>query len=267
MKQIGLMGGGFLHAYSSTLWKKPTHFEWAKNQIKDVTCFVDDAILLNIDKHLHIKKIGWLAESSGIIPHTIDAVSKNYKEISESYEFVFTNDARIMSLADNFVFLPPTGYWVENTGIYPKTKLCSMICSNKNMCEGHAYRLQWAKRLHNQLDFYGRGFNEFNKKEEAIKDYMFSVTMENAKYNSYWSEKILDCFLCGTVPIYHGASNIGDFFVEEGIITLGDNFDVSQLSPDLYLSKEDAIIENYHRALKYNCSEDIMWEQYLFKLW
>lgn len=266
MKQIGLIGGGFQHAYSSTLWKKPTHFEWAKNQTKDITCYVDEAIIQNLGSNPNIKKIGWIAESSGIIPQVVSFILEHHDEVSNSFDVLFTNDERLLGLAPNFQFLPPTGYWIEDPQLYPKTKLCSMICSNKNMCDGHAYRLMWAKRLHNKLDFYGRGFKDFTKKEEALADYMFSVTMENSKYKSYWSEKLLDCFLCGTVPIYHGAPDAGNFFVKEGIIELTDDFDVSQLTSELYLSKEDAIIENFNIALKYGCSEDIMWEQYLNKL-
>lgn len=266
MKQIGLIGGGFQHAYSSTLWKKPTFFEWAKNETKDITCYVDEAIIHNLEATNDIKKIGWIAESSGIIPNVISFILQNYKAVSERFDIIFTNDDRLLSLGLNFHFLPPTGYWIETPQLYPKTKLCSMISSNKNMCEGHAYRLMWANKLYNKLDFYGRGFRDFSNKEEALSDYMFSVTMENSKYNSYWSEKLLDCFLCGTVPIYHGASNVGDFFVKDGIIELTDTFEVSNLTPELYLSKANSIIENFELALQYNCSEDIMWTNYLSKL-
>jgi hypothetical protein len=94
---------------------------------------------------------------------------------------------------------------------------------------------------------------------------MFSVTIENSKYETYWTEKILDCFACGTIPIYHGASDIGDYFNMDGIIILNDNFDPNTLTPDLYLSKEDAIIDNYERAIKYDVIEDLIWEKF-FKL-
>lgn len=266
MKQLGLIGGGFHHAYSSTLWKKPAHFEWAKNQVKDITCFVDEAIPRNLGQSTTVQKIAWIAESSGVIPDVVSFVINNYEEVSNSFELLFTHDERVLSLAPNFHFLPPTGYWVDSPALYPKTKLCSMISSNKSGTAGHLHRLQWAGKLQSQLDFYGRGIKDFSKKEDVLADYMFSVTMENAKYSSYWSEKLLDCFLCGTVPIYHGAPNVGDFFVSDGIIELTDDFKVDSLSQDLYLSKEDAIIENYNRALKYECIEDILWEQFLSKL-
>jgi hypothetical protein len=234
MNKIGLIGGGFSHAYSSTLWKHPTYFEWSKGQIEDITCFVEEAIVPNINTKG--KKFAWIVESSSIIEGVIDSVIANYKEISESYEFLISHDRRIIGLAPNFYYLPPHGYGIETPQIYSKTKLCSMITSNKKMCDGHIFRLDWAHKLSDKVDMYGRGINTFNKKEEALADYLFSVTIENTEYNTYWSEKILDCFCCGTVPVYHGSLDIGDYFNTSGIIKLTDSFNIDQLTPELYLN-------------------------------
>jgi len=263
MYKIGLIGGGFQHAHSSTLWKKPKYFIWEKNSIEDITCFVDDSIIskgLDIIKN---KKIAWIVESSAIIPQVINYIKLNHKQISNQYEFLITHDTSISCLEDNFYYLPPSGYWVENPECYLKTRICSMITSDKNFCTGHSFRLESANKLKDKLDLFGRGIRTFEKKEDALADYMFSVTMENASYEGYWSEKILDCFACGTIPIYHGDPSIGDYFNIDGIITFNKEFDPSILTEELYLSKEDAIIDNFQRCLKYNVIEDIMWEKYI----
>jgi hypothetical protein len=187
----------------------------------------------------------------------------NYKKISENFDFLITHDLSISKLSDNFYYLPPSGYWVENPQCYPKTKICSMITSNKVLCKGHSYRLFWAERLKNKLDLYGRGIKNFEKKEDAISEYMFSVTMENESYPGYWSEKILDCFACGTIPIYYGDPFIGNHFNIEGIITLDELFNPDDLTIELYLSKEDAIIDNFERCLQYDVIEDIIFEKYI----
>jgi hypothetical protein len=262
MIDIGLIGGGFQHAYSSTLWKKPNYFTWAKNEIREITCYVDEAIMTGLSNN-NTKKIAWIVESSAIIPNLINDIKKYHKEISESFEFLITHDNSIVDLENNFYYLPPSGYWIQNPQCYPKDKLCSMISSNKTQCQGHLYRLEWAKKLKNRLDFYGRGIKDFSKKEDAISDYMFSVTMENASYSGYWSEKILDCFACGTIPIYHGDPDIDKHFNMNGIIRLDEAFNPEDLTPELYLSKEDAIIDNFERSLKYNIIEDIMWEKHI----
>jgi hypothetical protein len=265
MIKLGLIGGGFQHAYSSTLWKKPSNFTWAKNETRDITCFVDEAIIEELinNKNRIKKKIGWIVESSAIIPQTVEYIKKYHKEISQSFDFIITHDNSIVCLAENFYYLPPSGYWIENPQCYAKDRLCSMITSNKSQCDGHVHRLQLAKKLQNKLDLFGRGIKDFNIKEDALSDYMFSVTMENASYSGYWSEKILDCFACGTIPIYYGDPDIGDHFNKDGIIILDDSFDPSMLSSELYLSKQDAIIDNFERCLKYNVIEDIMWQKYI----
>ena len=140
-----------------------------------------------------------------------------------------------------------------------------MFSSSKNMCSGHTFRLDWVNKLKNKVDLFGRGFNALNKKEDGIKDYMFSITIENDQYNSYWSEKILDCFACGTIPIYHGSPNISNFFNMDGIIMLDDDFDLNSLNEELYHSKTDVIKDNFERCLNYDVIEDIIYENYINK--
>jgi hypothetical protein len=264
--KIGLFGGCFQHAYSSTLWKTPKHFEWAKNTICNYNCFVEDEIVKNI--HNPVKKFAWVVESSPIIEKyhgTVSNIIAHAKEISDSYDFLISHDKKIYSLAPNFYYLPPHGTWIENPTIHPKTKLCSMITSNKRMVDGHNLRLNWAERLKGKVDLFGRGIRPFDRKEDVLNDYMFSITIENTSYETYWTEKILDCFATGTIPIYLGAPDIGNYFNMDGIILLTDDFDTSCLSSELYISKQDAIIDNFERALQYDVIEDIIWNRFIKK--
>ena len=135
-----------------------------------------------------------------------------------------------------------------------------MISSNKEMCEGHRLRLEWVDRIGDQVDLYGRGFNEIENKEDGLCDYMFSVAIENGQYKTYFTEKLLDCFATGTIPVYLGAPDIGNYFNKDGIIDLSDEFDISE---DLYYSKMDAIKENLEKAMKMEVLEDFIWDEYL----
>ena len=263
MEKIGLIGGDFQHAHSTTLWKGPKYFEWDKGNKNDTTFYVDTMILPGCDDTTSKRKFAWLVESRMIVPTAIEDIKNNWRKISDSYEYLFTHQKEIYDLADNFIYLPPHGYWIEEPNIYPKTKLVSMMSSSKNMGAGHGYRLQWVDRLRSQLDLYGRGFNNISRKEEAIQDYMFSVTIENDSYPTYWSEKILDCFACGTIPIYHGSPDLGEHFNMDGVIVLTEDFDVSQLTPELYYNKMDAIKDNLERTLKYDVIEDIIYKNYM----
>lgn len=263
--KIGLIGGGFQHAYSTTLWKKPKYFEWSKNNVEDITFYIDDKIIVGLNSNCN-RKFAWLVESKDIVPNAVSFIKENYQKISKNYEILFTHQREIYELADNFVYIPSHGYWIEEPQIYTKTKLVSMISSNKSMSIGHKKRLSYVNKFKNHVDLYGRGFLNMNIKDEGLCDYMFSITIENDSYETYWTEKILDCFVTGTIPIYYGSPDIGNYFNLEGIITLNNNFDIKTINKELYLSKLPAIKDNFDRALKYDVIEDIIFEKWIKSL-
>ena len=88
---------------------------------------------------------------------------------------------------------------------------------------------------------------------------MFSVAIENGQYETYFTEKLLDCFTTGTIPVYLGAPDIGKYFNTDGIITLSDEFDISE---ELYQSKMDAIKENLEIAKTMEVLEDFIYLTY-----
>ena len=62
---------------------------------------------------------------------------------------------------------------------------------------------------------------------------MFSVCIENTTHDTYFTEKILDCFATGTLPIYKGTKNITKYFDGNGILFL-DEININELTPELY---------------------------------
>ena len=79
--------------------------------------------------------------------------------------------------------------------------------------------------------------------------------MENSKHDFYFTEKLIDCFLTGTVPIYWGCPGIGKFFDTNGILsfdTLQDAHQWLQKADEIdYHSRRSAIMENFERAKSY----------------
>ena len=157
-------------------------------------------------------------------------------------------------------WIPGNGSWIREPQIYPKNKLVSIIASNKSHLPGHQQRMHMLEQLKDYAPLFGRGFNEVEYKEEALADYMFSVAIENA--DDWFTEKILDCFLTGTVPIYYGTPSITKWFNPDGIVFLEDGFDIEELDEDLYKSMESAIKDNFERAMKMEMLEDFIWETY-----
>ncbi|MGQ0708559.1 MAG: glycosyltransferase family 10 domain-containing protein [Rhodoferax sp.] len=102
------------------------------------------------------------------------------------------------------------------TGNPSKTKLCSVVCSNKAVSKGHRQRLAFVERLQHelgdQIDVYGRGFREVRDKDEALADYRFHIAIENSSSTDYWTEKLADPLLRGCFPIYAGCPNLDDYF-------------------------------------------------------
>jgi hypothetical protein len=263
VQKINLIGGGFQHAYSSSGWSVPKHVEWVKNgQSAPISVYVDHSIMgAVVDKTK--KNYAWLAESSAIIETVINWVKNNLSTIEDNFELIFTHDKRLLNLSPKFKFVICNAVpWVSDRRIYPKTKSISMIASSKFMCPGHKYRQEIIRKYSPLVDHYGHGFRAIQKKEDGLIDYRFSIAMENDNYPGIFCEKITDCFSTGTIPIFWGTPDIGEFFNKDGIIML-EEFDINQISEDLYFSKMDAIKENLERVLDWPVTEDYMYLKYI----
>lgn len=97
----------------------------------------------------------------------------------------------------------------------------------------------------------------WDSKYELFRTYQYSIAIENSRQDNYFTEKLIDCFVTKTIPIYWGCPNIGHFFRTDGMIVLEtatfEEFKakIDTLTPDTYAAKRDAIEENYRRALHY----------------
>lgn len=262
-KKFNLVGDTFTHLTGgnkgySVHGKVSKYIEWVKEG-GDATFYIDNTINQGVqDKRPGLKYL-WLLESKFIKPGMVESIIENRELVESTYEVIFTHDQRLLALGDKFKWVPAQGFWIQEPKIYEKSKMISMISSNKRMCEGHVKRLEWIERIGDQVDLYGRGFNEITLKEEGLCDYMFSVAIENGQYETYFTEKLLDCFATGTIPVYLGAPDISKHFNKDGIIDLTEEFDVSE---DIYYSKMDAIKENLEKAKEMEILEDFIYLNY-----
>jgi hypothetical protein len=86
----------------------------------------------------------------------------------------------------------------------------------------------------------------------------FSIAIENNKEKYYFSEKLVDCLLTKTIPIYWGCSEVGRFFDEKGIIIF-DTFDellmkINSIDEKTYDQMLPHVENNYRIALEYGRS-------------
>jgi hypothetical protein len=96
----------------------------------------------------------------------------------------------------------------------PKTGSLSWVTSNKAMLAGHKRRLVFLAWIRHKVEFdlYGRGFAPIADKWEGLAPYRYSIAFENHRSPHYFTEKIMDCFVCRTMPLYFGCPQIGRYF-------------------------------------------------------
>lgn len=275
MYKLNLVRHGYFDCSSSEL-NKNQYVKWVTDGSAAVSVHVDRAIFdipLNPNKY----NVAWLAESSAIISGVINQVKSNVNGVLDKFDMFLTHDLRLLDISEKFVYVQGNSLpWIQNKKIYPKTKNISMISSNKKMCEGHLRRFEIMDRYKDSIDHFGRGFGDrelpwsyyYNNKIEsgklkALKDYRFSIAMENDNYDNAFCEKLTDCFATGTIPIYWGSKNvINTIFNPSGVILLED-FDPSLCTEEYYNSKMEAIQENFEIVSNMLSAEDFFYKNYI----
>jgi len=249
------------HKYSklSTDEQYLENFSWDRN----ITNTTDLIVVTDFQLHtsnVFNNKIAWILEPKTICNHIYNYIKNNNK----NFKYVFTHDKELLDLKENYKFVPVGGSWIFKNDqiIYPKTKLLSIIASNKRQSEGHRLRHEIIDKFRSKLDIYGRGINTIQYKLDGLKDYMFSIVVENGNYDYYFTEKLIDCFVTGTVPIYWGCPSIGDFFNLDGILKFENisEFEniLNNLTESKYIDMMKAINDNFERTKNYLLSEDFM---------
>jgi len=263
-----LIGTNFTHTTGmhtgqcSTHGKLPKSIRWSMEYEGDISFYIDANICNGLDDRNDLREFGWVLESASIRPEVFDRLSRNYAHYFDYYDAIFTHNRALLALDDRFKFTICNGTWIHDIALHEKSRLVSAVSSGKSMCEGHAWRNNFIEKHRGRFDLFGNAYRHIPHKEAALNDYMFSVAIENGSYATYFTEKILDCFATGTIPLYRGAPDIGDYFNIDGIITLDDEFDFDMLSADLYYSKMDAVRDNFERMRTYHSAEDWMHEHY-----
>jgi hypothetical protein len=184
--------------------------------------------------------------------------------------FVFTPDedtARAGGHAREFILAPAmTRTWavrrtideLRRTQVSDKPLKLSWITSNLERLPGHRYRMEFLRRLCGQVafDLFGRGFRPIADKWDALAPYRYSIAFENAQAPYYFTEKLMDCFVAETMPIYFGSPEIGRFFPPECMVILDPEnpkalTEIAKLiESDLWSRRKDAILEAKRRVIE-----------------
>jgi len=266
---VNLIDNNISHAlsYDDSLEKgrisKKISYVRDQNNFDGITIFTDN-------KLYHVKeinskyKVAWLMEPRAYSPSTYEKI----EILAENFDLILTYDEKILEKFSNkSIHIPADGIFLDSESIFgnqEKTKMCSHIYSSKTILTGHKLRHEIAsliKEKNYSIDLFGSGAGKkIHKKSDALKDYMFSIAIENNVDKFYVTEKIYDCFAMRTVPVYRGTNYVLEKFNPNGIIMFENLEDLESIfnrfTPELYESMIDAIEENYKLAMKHYSVDD-----------
>jgi len=223
-----------------------------KDNYDGITIITDKHIVRGKGKSIKSKiKIAWLWEPQVVHP----ALYKSIRNVHKDYDYVFSHNENVLNLGKKCICVPTGMTWIpeENRQIFKKSKKVSAIVSKKKSLRGHRLRHELCKA--EGVRKFGTSVKYIKDKTDALKDFMFSVAVENCSIKHYFTEKLIDCFVTGTVPIYWGCTNLEKYFNMDGVIKVKCLKHLNNMMPNLnankYKSMLPAIEDNYNRALKY----------------
>ncbi len=247
--------------YANRFWPQPDInyitpplLEW-----DGVSVFTDEQCFTDSPHKVKSKyKVAWALESPAIKPYvynSFDSLLNIFDKVYICNPDIYNKNPKISKLEFGACWIPES-----HCHIYPKTKLLSIVASNKTYAPGHKYRHQIIKEnLHPELELWGSGYRWFSNEPDGrvlpFKDYMYVIVVENCIYPGYYTDKIIDCFAAGCIPIYWGCPLMENRFNKKGYYTFETTEQLkeilSRISIEDYYSKIDYIRENYKLFKKY----------------
>jgi hypothetical protein len=140
----------------------------------------------------------------------------------ESYAKVFSHYRP--EKKDKFVVSQPALPWHVNrtfdelvsADVPEKIKPLSWIVGNVADIPGHFMRRAFLKHIRRReslpIDLFGKAVRFIDDKWDGLAPYKYSIAVENSQSNDYWTEKIADCMLAWSVPLYDGCLNLEEYF-------------------------------------------------------
>ena len=204
-----------------------------------------------------------------------DIIHKNYIRLAKIFNWRFykilSKNKNLIKNINNGKFFYFGSTFLSNLSEIDisKKNMASLIASAQNQHPGHKLRHEVVEHIQKfkiDIAVIGRGYKPFEKKEDGLKSYKYSIIIENSSEDNYFTEKLVDACLLETVPIYWGAPNISKYFDVKGFI-ICENFEeiiyaISKMSDEDYLSKVKWIKKNkktasYHADFKKRAAQII----------
>ena len=245
-------------------WCNDQHFKnYAPNVgEKYIPCYKDYYVKEDVEPNA----IALLREPRSMQPGIYEYIEENYTK----FKYVFTHDSILLSRLPNAKLIIWAGVWGWGDSKKDFTHPISMVAPEKAQVPLKVLRKDLAFELQDTIDCYGTyNGGEWARCEQYLKNYPFSIVIENY-IDDYWiTEKICNCFAYKTIPIYLGARKIDELFNEYGIIHVDSADDIRVVVKGLldygeneYNSRLEYVEDNFERVKEYEQFEDWFMKQY-----
>jgi hypothetical protein len=233
------------------------------------TVIVQDSLYINTNKRTVYIQI----EPEAIIPSANSIIDN-----SDKYAFILTFNADILKRCKNaykYIYGTTWLHAYEYNSVNPADKkfMLTSVTGTKLMAPGHHFRqVVYNEQLRITsipTSFYISGNSGTLKqikqnptlsresKMELFQTSQFSLVIENSMQENYFTEKLCDCLITKTIPVYSGCPNISEFFDTTGWIMI-DNYSMDELisklntlTEDYYMKHMDIVEKNFHTVKKY----------------
>lgn len=222
----------------------------------------------------------YLCEPQPILPR-MSAYARGHLDL---FDLVIVSTDHLLGVSDKIVPLEYGTAWVPpDASPPPKREGVSFLVGRKRLTEGHrlrhvVWRRQdeivvpknffvsdrgWPRKLAWLAGMPGLdpmppnpwGWPVLGDSKLPLFASQYSLAIENCASRFYFTEKLLDCFLTNTVPIYWGCRNLGDSFDLGGVLQAGTADELiaacNATSAADYASRAEAINFNRQRAREF----------------
>jgi hypothetical protein len=105
---------------------------------------------------------------------------------------------------------------IEKVPATHRARFCACVISNVSNRQGPLAEICDALELYQGMTYGGRWRNNIGRrvsdKVKLLQEHKFSIAFENTSYPGYTTEKIVDAFLAGTIPVYWGDPTVTQHF-------------------------------------------------------
>lgn len=199
---------------------------------------------------------------------------ENIIQYHNAYDKIVTSNPVILDKCSNAVFMAYGTTWLnkskhhedslgkfsEDLGNIKKELSLSMICGFLHGKPGYNLRhsifqqqhiINVPKKFYSSTRFPLRDVPQLpNDDKINLFGSMYSVAIESTSEINYFTEKIIDCLITKTIPVYWGCPNIDKFFDTSYWIKIEDIFNF-QYTDEYYTNNIDKIKSNFEKAKPY----------------